>query len=80
VAGFVTKISLNQAAAVEVRVQITVAILPVRGEAGSAVAPTLGAPIIRKPGKVTGTPPRTALNNPSALGGAFAGIVFDHLG
>ena len=41
----------------EVRVQITLAIRPVRGEAGSAVVPALGAPIIRKSGKVTGTPP-----------------------
>jgi len=42
----------------ELRVQITLAILrPVRGETGSAVVPALGAPIIRKSGKVIGTPP-----------------------
>ena len=40
----------------EFRVQITLAILPpVRGETGSAVVPALGAPIIRKYGKVIRT-------------------------
>jgi hypothetical protein len=50
----------------EVRVQITLAILPVRGEAGSAVVPALGAPIIRKSGKVIGIPPRAPEVPPKA--------------
>ena len=41
----------------ELCVQVTLAILPpVRGETGSAVVPALGAPIIRKSGKVIGIP------------------------
>jgi hypothetical protein len=50
----------------EVRVQVTLAILPVRGETGSAAVPALGAPIIRKSGKVTGTPPRAPKVPPKA--------------
>jgi hypothetical protein len=50
----------------EFRVQITLAILPVRGEAGSAVVPASGAPIIRKSGKVTETPPRAPEVPPKA--------------
>jgi hypothetical protein len=49
------------------RVQITWAILPpVRGETGSAVVPALGAPIIRKSGKIIGTPPRAPKVPPKA--------------
>ena len=47
-------------------VQVTLAILPVRGETGSAAVPALGAPIIRKSGKVTGTPPRAPKVPPKA--------------
>jgi hypothetical protein len=51
----------------ELRVQVTLAILPpVRGETGSAVVPALGAPIIRKSGKVIGIPPRAPEVPPKA--------------